>query len=307
MKEESGLPHVPTSAVELLDTATLARISSMQLLARTVVEGFILGLHRSPFRGFSVEFAEYRAYAPGDDIRHIDWKAYAKTDRYFVKQFEEETNLACHVLLDASASMSYGSQALTKSGYAARLAACLSYFMMRQRDAAGLLIFDTAIRELLPPAMRPTHLHRLLGALESCRPGGETDLAGPLHQAAGAIRSRGLIVLISDLLSDVRPLLGALQHLKFCGHDVIVFQVLDRDELEFPFGDLAEFTDLETGQRVKTSSRSARQQYLRELEAHQSAIRDGCAELRIDLAVLDTRMPLDIALAEYLYRRGRLL
>lgn len=301
------MSKTPTAAVELLDTATLARISSMQLLARTVVEGFILGLHRSPFRGFSVEFAEYRAYAPGDDIRHIDWKAYAKTDRYFVKQFEEETNLACHVVLDASASMAYGSQPLTKFGYAARLAACLSYFMMRQRDAAGLVIFDTAVRELLPAAMRPSHLQRLLSTLEACRPGGETDLAGPLHQTALSVRNRGLIVLISDLLGDIQPLLGALQHLKFAGHDVIVFQVLDRDELEFPFSDLAEFTDLESGRKIRTSSRSARQQYLRELTAHQAAIRDGCADLKIDLATLDTRMPLDIALAEYLYRRSRSL
>jgi uncharacterized protein (DUF58 family) len=302
---EVNVSKSPTSKPELLDTATLARISNMQLLAKTVVEGFVLGLHRSPFRGFSVEFAEYRAYVPGDDIKHIDWKAYAKTDRYFVKLFEEETNLSCHVVLDASASMGYGSGALNKFQYSARLAACLAYFMMRQRDATGLITFDTAIRDFLPAAMRPSHLQRVLGTLEDCRTGGETDLAEPLHQVAGAIRNRGLVVLISDLLGDIDPLLGALQHLKFCGHDVIVFQVLDPHEIEFPFSDLAEFTDLESGQKIKTSSRSARGQYLRELEAHQSAIRDGCADLRIDHALFDTRMPLDFALAEYLYRRGK--
>jgi uncharacterized protein (DUF58 family) len=296
---------LPAAQPELLDTATLARLSNLQLLAHTVVEGFILGLHKSPFRGFSVEFAEYRSYVPGDDVKHLDWKVFAKSDKYYLKLFEEETNLACHVLLDASGSMAYGSQALNKHQYAARLAACLVYLMMRQRDAAGLVTFDTEIRDFLPARLQQSHLQRLLGALEECRPGKETNLAGPLHQVAEAVRKRGLVVLVSDLLDDVPALLGALQHLRFAGHDVIVLQVLDPHELEFPFDQLLEFTDIETGEKVKTSGRSAREHYMRQFHAHQAAIRDGCAGLKIDHAVFDTRMPLDFALAEYLYRRGR--
>ena len=294
-----------TAKPELMDTTTLARISNMQLLARTVVEGFILGLHKSPFRGFSVEFAEYRQYVPGDDIKHIDWKAYAKSDKYYLKLFEEETNLACHIVLDASASMGYGSQALNKFGYASRMAACLAYFMMRQRDATGLITFDTAIREFLPAALRPSHLQRMLGVLEDCQVGKETDLGQPLHDVAAAIKSRGLVVLISDLLGDLEPLMSALQHLKFAGHDVLVMQVLDPHEIEFPFSDLMEITDMESGVKTKTSGKTAREVYLKEFKAHQAAIADGCAELKIDYAVFDTRMPLDVALAEYLYRRGK--
>jgi len=295
----------PLAKPELLDAATLARISNMQLLAKTVVEGFILGLHKSPYRGFSVEFAEYRSYVPGDDIKHIDWKVFAKTDKYYLKLFEEETNLACHLVLDASGSMAYGSQPLTKFQYAARMAACLSYFMMRQRDATGLVLFDTQIRTFLPAHLRQSHLQRILSTLEACEPGSETDLAQPLHEVAEALKRRGLVVLISDLLGDTQPLLSALQHLKFAGHDVILFQTLDPDELEFPFDKLVEFTDLETGEKVKTSGRSAREHYLAELDAHQAAIRNGAADLRIDHVVFDTRMSLDYALSEYLYRRGR--
>jgi uncharacterized protein (DUF58 family) len=294
-----------TGKVELLDTATLARLSSMQLLAKAVVEGFILGLHKSPFRGFSVEFAEYRAYAPGDDIKHIDWKVYAKTDRYYVKLFEEETNLACHVVLDASGSMAYGSQPLTKLQYATRMAACLLYFMMGQRDAAGLAIFDTGLRTFLPARLRQSHLQHILSTLEECQPGKETDLARPLHDVAEAIKKRGLVVVISDLLGDIPALSDALQHLRFAGHDIIVFQVLDPHETEFPFEQVTEFTDLESGEKVTTSGRSIRDQYLKDFEAHQAAIRDALADLRIDYALFDTRMPLDVALAEYLYKRAR--
>ena len=290
---------------EMLDTATLARLSSMELLARTVVEGFILGLHKSPYRGFSVEFAEYRNYVPGDDVKHIDWKVYAKTDRHYIKLFEEETNLACYVLLDASASMGYGSGPLTKLGYAARLAACLVYFMMGQRDAAGLAVFDTQLRSFAPARLRPSHLLHLINTLENTKPGGDTVLAQPIHHIAETIKRRGLVVLISDLLSDPEPLAQSLQHLKFVGHDAVVFQVLDAHELEFPFETLTEFTDLETGRKLRTTGRTARQMYLQEFQAHQKTIHDMLADMKIDYALFDTRMPLDFALAEYLYRRGR--
>jgi uncharacterized protein (DUF58 family) len=290
---------------DILDTATLARLSSMQLLARTVVEGFILGLHKSPFRGFSVEFAEYRPYVSGDDIRHIDWKVYGKTERQYVKLFEEETNLACHVILDASASMGYSSQPLSKLDYAARLAACLCYFMMGQRDAAGLAVFDTKIRSYLPARLRQSHLQHILTTLEECKAGDETDLAKPLHEVAEAIKKRGMVILISDMLCDLEPLTEALQHLKFAGHDVIVFQVLDPHEVEFPFDQLTEFTDLESGEKIKASGRAAREEYLKEFNAHQAALKDMLANLKIHHALFQTNMPLDIALSEYLYRRGR--
>ncbi len=295
----------PTAKPELLDTATLARLSSMQFLARTVVEGFILGLHKSPFRGFSVEFAEYRPYVPGDDLRHIDWKVYGRTERQYVKLFEEETNLACHVLLDASGSMSYGSQPLTKLGYAARLAACLSYFMMGQRDAAGLAVFDTKIRSFLPARLRQSHLHHILATLEETQPGAETDLAAPLHEVAEALKRRGMVILISDLLCELEPLTEALQHLKFSGHDVIVFQVLDPHEIEFPFDQITEFTDLENAEKITAGGRAVRDEYLKEFNAHQAALKDLLANLKIHHALFDTRVPLDLALSEYLHRRGR--
>ncbi len=299
------MAKTPSAKPELLDTATLARLNSLQLLAKTVVEGFILGLHKSPFQGVSVEFAEYRAYVPGDDIKHIDWKVYARSDRHFIKLFEEETNLACHVVLDASGSMAYGSQPLTKLEYAARMAACLCYFMMGQRDAAGLAVFDTEVKAFLPARLRQSQLQHILSTLEETKPGAETDLAGPLHSVAETIKKRGMVVVISDLLSDVEPLVEALQHLKFSGHDVLVFQVLDPDEIEFPFSKLTEFTDLETGERLKTSGRSVRDEYIKEFNTHQKAIQDALADLKIDFARFDTRMPLDFALSEYLYRRGR--
>ena len=299
------MAKTPSAKPELLDTATLARLNSLQLLAKTVVEGFILGLHKSPFQGVSVEFAEYRSYVAGDDIKHIDWKVYARSDRHFIKLFEEETNLACHVVLDASGSMAYGSQPLTKLGYATRMAACLCYFMMGQRDAAGLAVFDTEVRAFLPARLRQSQLQHILSTLEETKPGEETDLAGPLHSVAETIKKRGMVVVISDLLSDIEPLVEALQHLKFSGHDVLVFQVLDPDEIEFPFSKLTEFTDLETGERLKTSGRSVRDEYIKEFNAHQKAIQDALADLKIDFARFDTRMPLDFALSEYLYRRGR--
>jgi uncharacterized protein (DUF58 family) len=240
---------------DVLDYGVLARIDSMQLLAKVVVEGFVLGLHRSPFRGFSVEFAEYRQYSPGDEVKHVDWKVYGKTDRYYIKQFEEETNLACYLIVDASASMGYklAPEGLTKLQYACRMAACLSYFMLRQRDAAGLMIFDSKIRTALPPRLRQTHLKHILSALEQAEPGGETNISKPLHELAEGLKRAGLIILISDLLDDPESVISALQHFRFQGHEVIVFQVLDSGELNFPFTTMTEFTDLESGQKVLVS------------------------------------------------------
>lgn len=291
-----------------LDFDVIARIDNMQLLAKGVVEGFILGLHRSPYRGFSVEFAEYRQYSPGDEIKHIDWKVFGKTDRYYIKQFEEETNLSCHILLDASGSMGYKSnpQGLSKLEYASYMAACLSYFIMRQRDAVGLTIFDNKVRSVLPSRMRQSHLKHVLAALEGTEPGGETSLSQPMHDLADGLKRRGLVILISDLLDDPAAVLSALQHFRFQGHDILVFHVMDNAELNFPFDSMTEFTDLETGLKSTVSAEGIKPVYMKELKAFLAAYEKGCAGVRADYKLFDTRQPLELALSEYLFRRSRM-
>jgi uncharacterized protein (DUF58 family) len=289
----------------LLDQEALARIRGMELLARTVVEGFILGLHRSPFRGFSVEFAEYRPYVAGDDLRHVDWRVYARTDRHYLKLYEEETNLGCHLVLDASGSMGCGSGGATKLTYAARLAACLAYFMTRQRDAVGLTVFDSAVRETMPARLRHSHLQRMLGTLEACRPGATTTLAAPLHQAAEVIDRAGMIVLISDFLADLDGVEIALRHLRHVGHDVIAFQVVDPEERDFPFAGEMEFIDPEGGGTRRVSARSARAGYLDAFAAHQKRLRSILAGAGVDHELIATDQPLADALSGYLYRRAR--
>ena len=212
-----------------LDPAVVARLGSLELKARTIVEGFPSGLHRSPFKGFSVEFAEYRQYMPGDDLSTIDWKVYARSDRPYVKKFEEETNLYCHVLLDVSGSMAYGSTGITKHQYAACLAASLGYLMTRQRDAVGLAAFDEKIVARLPARARPGHLHALLVTLDQLAPGRETQMAGPLHAIADSMTRRGMVVLISDLIDEPASVIKGLKHLRYRGTDVVVFHLLDPD------------------------------------------------------------------------------
>ncbi|MFB3891848.1 MAG: DUF58 domain-containing protein [Phycisphaerae bacterium] len=291
-----------------LDFDVIARINNMQLLAKVVVDGFILGLHRSPYRGFSVEFAEYRQYSPGDEIKHIDWKVFGKTDRYYVKQFEEETNLACYILLDASGSMAYKSRenGLSKLQYGSYMAACLSYFIMRQRDATGLMVFDDKVRSVLPPRMRQSHLKHILANLDGLEPGNETNIAKPLHDLADGLKRRGLIILISDLLDDPAAVQSALQHFRFQGHDLIVFHVMDQAELSFPFDTMTEFTDLETGLKTTVSPEGVRPLYMQELNAFLTAHQKGCADVQADYKLLDTAKPLELALSEYLFRRARM-
>ena len=288
-----------------LDLDVLAGLGSMQLLAKTVVEGYILGLHRSPFRGFSVEFAEYRQYAPGDEIRHIDWKVFGRTDRFYIKQYEEETNLSCHILLDCSASMGYGSGKITKLQYGSFLAATLAYFMINQRDATGLVLFDDKVRAMLPPRSRLTHLHLLLSSLEGQKPGSGTRIAAPLHDMAEGIKKRGLLILISDLYDEPDEVLSALQHLKFQGSDLIIFQIADPAELKFPFQQLTEFVDPETGEAVLASAEAMRKPYLEAMEKFFARYRRGCADLKADYHLFDTSTPLELGLSEYIYRRSR--
>lgn len=288
-----------------LDPATLARLGSLELKARTVVEGFLTGLHRSPFKGFSVEFAEYRQYLPGDDLATLDWKVYGRTDRHFIKKFEEETNLDCHLLLDVSASMAYGSGAVTKIEYGSYLAAALAYLMNRQRDAAGLIAFDDRIVKMVRPSARAGHLTSLLVTLEKLPRGARTDVAKPLRDLAEAIRKRGLVVLISDLLDDPTRVLEGLKHFRYRGTEVIVFHVLDPAELRFPFEQAARFRDLETAEEVVAVPSAVRGEYLQAIGELQERYRRELQLAGIDYVLLDTSLPLETALLSYLQARRR--
>jgi len=300
---------VTTPAVRdlrFLDPGVIARLGTMELKARTVVEGFLSGLHRSPYKGFSVEFAEYRQYLPGDDLNTLDWKVYARTDRHYVKKFEEETNLECHLLLDQSASMAYrGAAPMSKLEYGSVLAASLAFLMNRQRDATGLITFDEQIRFRLPAAARPGHVHAILLALERIQAGLRSDVARPLHQLAEALLKRSLVVVISDLLDDPDPVIKGLRHLKFRGTDVVVFQLLDPNELTFPFKGAAKFTDIETSEEVLADPARSRTEYLRELARLTLRYDRELRGAGIDYVQIDTSQPLDFALLTYLSARSR--
>ena len=294
----------PSAGRQFLDPAVLARLGNLELKAATVVEGFLSGLHRSPFKGFSVEFAEYRQYIPGDDLSTIDWKVYARSDRHYVKKFEEETNVNCHLLLDVSRSMEYGSTGITKFEYAQCLAASLGYLMTRQRDAVGLAAFDDRIQTMLPASARPGHLRALLGTLDRLQVGKETDISKPLHQLADAFTRRGIVVLISDLLDDPDRVVRAVRHFQFRGTDVIVFHVLDPDELEFPFERATRFEDLETNDEVMAIPTVARSDYLKAINGLIERYKREWGAAGIDYRLLSTREPLELALLAYLSTRA---
>jgi len=292
--------------LRFLDPGVIARLGTMELKARTVVEGFLSGLHRSPYKGFSVEFAEYRQYIPGDDLSTLDWKVYARSDRHYVKKFEEETNLECHLLLDVSASMAYrGSAPMSKMEYASVLAASLAFLMNRQRDATGLIAFDDRIVSRLPAAARPGHLHALLLALEQMKPGQRSDVGRPLHQLAEALLKRSLVVIMSDLLHDPEAIIKGLRHLKFRGTDVIVFQVLDPHELTFPFRGPSRFRDVESAEEITAEPTHIRTGYLRELAGLTLRYDRELRGSGIDYVQLDTSQPVDFALLTYLGARSR--
>ena len=288
-----------------LDPAVVARLGTLELKARTIVEGFLSGLHRSPFKGFSVEFAEYRQYIPGDDLSTIDWKVYARSDRYYVKKFEDETNVDCHVMLDVSGSMGYGSGAMTKFEYGACLAASLAYLMNRQRDAVGLAAFDDRIVDMLPASARGGHLRAVLLTLERLQLGKETNVSKPLHQLADSLTKRGMVILISDLLDDPAAVIRGLKHFQFRGTDVIVFQVLDPDEIDFPFARATRFEDLETREEVMAVPAVVRAHYLKEMGALIDRYRRELGGSGIDYHLLTTAEPLEMALLAYLSTRSR--
>jgi uncharacterized protein (DUF58 family) len=295
----------PAGDRQFLDPAVVARLGTLELKARTVVEGFIAGLHRSPFKGFSVEFAEYRQYIPGDDLSTMDWKVYARSDRHYVKKFEEETNLHCQLLLDVSGSMAYGSRGMSKFEYGACLAASLGYLMHRQRDGAGLVAFSDRIVDALPSSTKAGHLRNLLVALDRLEVGSRTNVAKPLHQVAESLTKRGLVVLISDLLDDADAVIRGLKHFQYRGSDVLVFHVLDADELEFPFDRTATFEDLESGDEIVAVPGAVRQHYLKQLGALIDRYRRELGAARIDYQLLSTAEPLEMALLAYLSTRSR--
>ncbi len=290
---------------EFIHPAALMAIRSLELRARTVMEGFMKGIHRSPWHGFSAEFTEYRQYSPGDDPRHLDWKVFARSDRFFIRKFEDETNLRCHLTVDQSRSMDYGSLPWTKAQYAATLAATLGQFLYRQGDAVGLLSFDERIREWIPARHRPGHLRRIMLTLEKPAGGVSTDLTAPMLRLAEIVRKRGLMVLISDFLAPIERLEHLLSQLGACGHEITVFQVLDPSEVSFDFTKEILFEDAETGRTVFIDPGQARAGYLGKLAAHGQALRVVCDKLGVGFQRILTDEPMEKALSGFLRERAR--
>jgi uncharacterized protein (DUF58 family) len=291
----------PTGA--FIDPQALMSIRNLELRARVVVEGFWNGLHRSPYHGFSAEFTEYRQYTPDDDPRYVDWRVFARSDRYFVKKFEDETNLRCYALTDQSRSMAYGSRGYTKAQYAATLAATLAYFLYLQGDAVGLLTFDEHIREYLPARHRTGHLRHLMLALEKPLAGRATNLGAPLKRIVEIVRKRGLMLIISDFLAPLDSLSEDLSALAACGHEVIIFQVLDPAELNFELKSPAIFQDLESDHTLFIDPSAARKEYLRKLEQHCSILRTHCQRLGVSYQQLSCDRALEVVLFDFVRER----
>ncbi|RKX21313.1 MAG: DUF58 domain-containing protein [Candidatus Zixiibacteriota bacterium] len=292
---------------QYLQPETVSKLKGMELRARMVVEGFIAGMHKSPYHGFSVEFAEHRQYMPGDNIADVDWKVYAKTDRYYIKQYEEETNLKGYLLLDCSASMKYQSgKRLSKFDYAGMLCGALSYMMLRQRDAVGLVTYDQNIRQYIPPRSKSGYLHVLLREIAQQTPSDLTDISSALHEMAERIKRRGLVIIISDLLDDAEKIISGLRHFRYNKHEVIVFHVLDPRERDFNFGAEAIFKDMETGEELSTLPYQIKKQFARKVKEFSDTIASACRQSNIDYHPIDTAMPFDKALYAFLAKRERL-
>ena len=294
-------------SLKYLQPAVVAQLANMELRARLVVEGFITGLHKSPYHGFSVEFTEHRQYMPGDEIKHIDWKAYGKTDRFYIKQFEEETNLKSYLIVDASKSMDYASKGnLKKYEYSSYIAAALSYLMIEQRDAVGLTLFDEGIRVSLPPRATRSYLKELLKELESAQPAKTTGTAASLNIIAEQIKRRGLIIILSDLFDKPEQVMTALKHFRHKGHEVIVMQVLDPLERSFAFGSDAIFKDLETREELMTQPWHIQKAYQQSMQEFLEFYKRQCRDNNIDYVLLDTSTSFDKALFEYLNKRKKI-
>jgi uncharacterized protein (DUF58 family) len=281
----------------------IARAQALGLKARTIVEGLRVGDHKSPYRGFSVEFVQHREYVPGDDLRHIDWKSYGRSERYTIKQYEQETNFLGHILVDASRSMHYGDGDENKLEYAKLLAATLAYLVIHQRDCASLAIFDEAWRQKLPASSQMGHMQTLLATLGDVEPKDKTSIGPLLQDLAQQIRRRGLVFLISDCFDEIEPLLQGLQHLRFQGHEVVVFHVLHPDEVDFPFDGTVKFDAMEESHEVLTRPHLIRPAYLRALRAYLEEFQAGCERNRCDYVLMNTGRPLAETLTAYLAKR----
>lgn len=292
---------------QYLKPEVIRQISRLDLRAQFIVKGFMQGLHASPFHGFSVEFSEHRRYTPGDDPQDIDWLVYAKTDKYYVKKFEAETNITGYLVMDLSASMGYTyRQELTKFDYTICLAAALCYLMIHQNDPVGLITFDERIKTSLAPKSKRQQIGNVLSVLAKLEPAGPTDVAASLVQVAAMLKHRSLVMIFSDLLAESEPVLSALRRLRHGGHDVILFHVLDEAEVQFPFDGLVEFEEPETGELLQVDADGYRATYREEVEAFRDSLRQTCFQTGADYVPLDTSMPFDRALMEYLvHRQGR--
>ncbi len=293
-----------TPGARFIDPAVLARIGNLEFVARHVVDGFINGMHRSPYFGASVDFAEHRGYVAGDDIRRVDWRLYARTDRYYIKEYEADTNANFSVLLDVSASMGFASRGVTKLEYGKMLAGCLTYLVHRQRDRVGLIAFDSDIVAHVPPSAK--HMDVVLHTLDRLQPSAPGSLRGPLHKMAEHFGRRGLLVLISDLYEDPDAVLEAIAPLRFRGNDIVVFHVLDPAEIDFTFDAPSSFEDLETGEQMPVVPDALAEQYRSLVQAHVDGLTERFAGSRIDYTLVNTSMPLDHALFRYLTTRDRL-
>ncbi len=295
----------PAPTNRFIDPTILSKIENLELLARTVVEGFVQGLHKSPYLGFSVDFAEYRTYQPGDEIRRIDWNVFARMNKLYVKLFEGDTNTHVHLLLDVSGSMGYGSGEVQKVDYARFLAASLAYFAYGQRDGVGLLSFDTDIVNHIPAGRRSGQLFSILAELDRAKPSKETEFQKPLDYMAEFLKRRGIIVVISDLYDDVPNILAGIKHLRSKGNDVIVFHVLDDFELSFPFDQMTEFEDLETTKKLNVIPQYLKREYLQLIHGHIEELDRELSKVGVDYTLMNSSKPLDVGLFAYLAKRAK--
>src|SRR5215213_4113789 len=293
------------SVETLLDPEAISKAEALGLHARYVVEGYMAGEHKSPYRGFAIEFAQHREYTQGDDVRHLDWKVLGRTDRYYIKQYEQETNYVANILLDASESMKYGSGKITKFDYAKQIAACLAYLILHQRDAAALGIFDQTMRDYMPRSDSRATIHRLMAKLAAFQATQQTNIATVLHDVANQVRRKGIVIVISDFFDDEQKVLEGIQHLRFGGSEVVCFHVMDPYELEFPFTGLVEFEGLENIPKILTRPAELRKSYLREVQAFQQRLREGCEKNQSHYLLVNTREPLHEVLSGYLAFRLR--
>lgn len=294
-----------SDSANFLDPTVLAGLDNLELRARVAVEGFVSGLHKSPHRGFSVEFNDYRHYHPGDDMRHVDWKLYARSEKFYIKQYEDETNVRCMIVLDTSASMSYSSGGVSKLNYGITLASALAYFIMQQRDAVGLITFDDQINDYLPAKCRKPHLMQMLRTLAQVEAGKKTDAVKPLTDLAASLNKKSMVILITDMLDDEEKVIATLQNLRAMGNDVITFQLIDDAEMNFPFNEASEFIDMENNESYITSPAAIREAYLENLNEFLAFCKKQCQSSGVDYCLMNTSKPLDEALSAYMSKRAK--